>query len=107
MLMGLCATPMVSAMVKAPDAEKRPTSPHHLTLRRQTSAGAQAQCCLLPASFGCVGYCAATFEYGSKPNGRIKPILREIIGWQDANGYPLSFATEVSAGARCATAIPT
>jgi len=104
---GLCATPMVSAMVKAPDAEKRPTSPHHLTLRRQTSAGAQAQCCLLPASFGCVGYCAATFEYGSKPNGRIKPILREIIGWQDANGYPLSFATEVSAGARCATAIPT
>jgi hypothetical protein len=40
-------------------------------------------------------------------NGRIKPILREIIAWQDANGYPPSFATEVSAGARCATAIPT
>jgi hypothetical protein len=27
--------------------------------------------------------------------------LREIIAWQDANGYPPSFATEVSAGALC------
>jgi radical SAM superfamily enzyme YgiQ (UPF0313 family) len=26
----------------------------------------------------------------------IKPILREIIAWQEANGYPLSFATEAS-----------
>ena len=26
----------------------------------------------------------------------IKPILREIIAWQECNGYPLSFATEAS-----------
>ena len=26
----------------------------------------------------------------------IKEILREIIAWQEANGYPLSFVTEAS-----------
>jgi radical SAM superfamily enzyme YgiQ (UPF0313 family) len=26
----------------------------------------------------------------------VKPILREIINWQEAHGYPLNFATEAS-----------
>ena len=26
----------------------------------------------------------------------IKPVLREVIGWQEARGYPLTFYTEAS-----------